>query len=106
MLLNLIGNAVKFTERGGVTVRLRRAPADTGHVVCTVHDTGPGIPADRLALLFQPFSQVDSSLARRSGGTGLGLAISRRLVELMGGAVSLRSRPGHGSSFRVTLPAA
>jgi signal transduction histidine kinase len=103
VLLNLIGNAVKFTERGAVTVRLR--PARRGRVACTVHDTGVGIPEEKRAQLFQPFSQVDSSSTRRSGGTGLGLAISRRLVELMRGSLRVRSRHGRGSSFRVTIPA-
>ncbi|MEZ5291222.1 MAG: ATP-binding protein [Vicinamibacterales bacterium] len=104
ILFNLIGNAVKFTDRGGVTVRLRSAPLDGARLVCTVHDTGMGIPADKRALLFQPFSQVDASLTRSAGGTGLGLVISRRLVEAMGGTLEVRSREGRGSTFRLSVP--
>ncbi|MEZ5420075.1 MAG: ATP-binding protein [Vicinamibacterales bacterium] len=102
VLLNLIGNALKFTERGAVSVRVRRSG---GGVVCVVHDTGIGIPAEKQAQLFQPFSQVDASPSRRAAGTGLGLAISRRLVELMRGTLRVRSRAGRGSTFRVCLPA-
>jgi signal transduction histidine kinase len=69
-----------------------------------VHDTGPGIPADKRGRLFQPFSQVDGSLTRRAGGTGLGLVLSQRLVGAMGGTLRLRSRPGTGSTFRITVP--
>ena len=104
VLLNLIGNAVKFTEHGAVTVRLRQATRGPRRVTVTVHDTGTGIPADNLHRLFQPFSQVDSSATRAAGGTGLGLAISRRLVEIMRGTLRVKSRVGRGSSFRVSLP--
>jgi signal transduction histidine kinase len=102
VLLNLVGNAVKFTERGEVTVRLavRRS-----RLVCAVHDTGAGIPVDKRGRLFQPFSQVDSSSTRSAGGTGLGLAISLRLVEMMEGTLRMKSRVGHGSTFRLSLPA-
>ncbi len=105
VLLNLVGNAVKFTERGTVTVRLRQVVDGGRRVTITVHDTGTGIPRDNLHRLFQPFSQVDSSSTRAAGGTGLGLAISRRLVEMMRGTLRVKSRVGRGSTFRVSLPA-
>ncbi len=104
VFLNLIGNAVKFTERGAVTVRLRQATRGPRRVIVAVHDTGTGIPPENLHRLFQPFSQVDSSATRAAGGTGLGLAISRRLVEMMRGTLRVKSRVGRGSSFRVSLP--
>jgi signal transduction histidine kinase len=105
IVTNLIGNAIKFTSAGGVTVTLDadpvRANADTWRLRLDVRDTGIGIPADRLDRLFRPFSQVDASVARRYGGTGLGLAISRRLAELMGGSVTVDSEAGRGSTFHV-----
>ncbi|MBF0285412.1 MAG: CHASE domain-containing protein [Magnetococcales bacterium] len=103
VLMNLAGNALKFTHRGGVTVRMGwrdLAPEGAGLLEFTLMDTGIGIPADKLPELFQPFTQADASITRRYGGTGLGLAISRRLVELMGGEVSAESREGEGSIFR------
>lgn len=102
ILLNLVGNAVKFTEQGGVTVNVR-AQGDAG-VVLTVEDTGIGIPSDRLHVLFQDFSQADESISRRYGGTGLGLAISQRLAQLMGGRITASSQIGSGSVFRLDLP--
>ncbi len=102
ILANLIGNAVKFTERGEVLMRVH--PGGDGFLRFEVHDSGIGIPREKHAALFQPFSQVDSSTARRFGGTGLGLAISRRLVELLGGKIGLESEPGHGAMFWFTLP--
>jgi CheY-like chemotaxis protein len=107
ILLNLAGNAVKFTEQGSVHIhaRLESDPADA---VCRLHftvvDTGIGIPAAKQGLLFTSFSQVDSSPTRRHGGTGLGLAISRQLVELMGGTIGLESTEGCGSRFWFALP--
>ncbi|HVL05787.1 MAG TPA: response regulator [Acidimicrobiales bacterium] len=107
ILVNLVSNAVKFTERGEVAVRVRTAGAGAGDW-CTVEfevaDTGIGIaPADHQHIL-EAFSQADASTTRRYGGTGLGLAICRQLAEAMGGSMTLESRPGHGSSFMVTLP--
>ncbi|MCK6445654.1 MAG: response regulator [Planctomycetes bacterium] len=101
VLINLVGNAVKFTERGRVELRVRKA---TPGFVVDVVDTGIGIDGEGRARLFQSFSQVDGSMARRFGGTGLGLAISRRLVEAMHGSIGVESSPGAGSTFRVSLP--
>jgi signal transduction histidine kinase/CheY-like chemotaxis protein len=103
VLINLVGNAVKFTQAGGVCVRIG---ADDGHTVISVEDTGVGIPADRLATIFEEFEQGDDQTARTHGGSGLGLAIVRRLVNLMGGDVTVESQPGRGSIFTVTLPLA
>ena len=103
ILINLVGNAIKFTDRGRVlvTVRFREDPELKGlwTLHCDVTDTGIGIPADRLDQIFGAFTQADSGVTRRFGGTGLGLAISRDLVRLMGGAISVRSTVGKGSSF-------
>jgi two-component system, sensor histidine kinase len=98
---NLVSNAVKFTERGQVTIRLTR---DVGELVLSVADTGPGIPAGSLATLFDKFVQVDASTTRRFGGSGLGLAICRELVTLMDGSINVRSQLGVGSTFTVRLP--
>jgi signal transduction histidine kinase/CheY-like chemotaxis protein len=104
ILLNLVGNALKFTTTGEVVVTVRpAAPATRPHLEFSVRDTGIGIPADRLDRLFKPFSQVDASTTREFGGTGLGLAISRRLVTLMGGRIWMESAEGHGSTCRFTL---
>jgi CheY-like chemotaxis protein len=111
VLVNLLGNAIKFTEQGEVLtqVKILSAPvvgelsAKTWHLHFSVRDTGIGIPADRLARLFKPFTQADASTARHYGGTGLGLTISRRLVEMMGGKMWVESVPGKGSTFHFTL---
>jgi signal transduction histidine kinase/DNA-binding response OmpR family regulator len=104
VLLNLGGNAVKFTQEGEVSLALSVLAKDAQGVVvrCEVRDTGMGIPQDRLGALFSPFTQVDSSTTRRFGGTGLGLSIVRRLVELMGGEAGVTSREGVGSTFWFT----
>jgi len=103
ILLNLISNAVKFTSTGGVEIRVAVAPS---RVEIAVADTGIGIAAEHHALVFEAFRQVDGSDSRHAGGTGLGLGISRRLAELLGGRLTLASRPGHGSTFTVELPLA
>ncbi len=102
VLVNLVGNAVKFTAAGRVAVELRPGGAP-GLLAFTVTDTGAGIALDRLDQLFQPFSQGDASITRRYGGTGLGLAISKRLVELMGGSIGLVSKVGEGTEFHFTV---
>jgi two-component system sensor histidine kinase/response regulator len=108
VLVNLIGNAVKFTEKGEVAVTVRTDPSsmDGELILFTVRDTGIGIPKEKLISLFGTFTQVDSSTTRKYGGTGLGLAISKRLVEMMNGKVQVESLAGQGStfSFRVRLP--
>jgi len=102
VLLNLLSNALKFTDSGGVTVRVSIPVA--GEIRISVEDTGIGISASKLAVVFDPFRQADGSIARRYGGTGLGLAISSRLVQLMGGHIGVSSEPGKGSMFTVHLP--
>jgi two-component system sensor histidine kinase/response regulator len=104
VLLNLTGNAVKFTQRGEISIRLRvQEQSEQSLLVrCEVSDTGPGIPQEKISTLFQPFTQVDSSMTRRFGGTGLGLSITRRLVELMGGETGVVSEVGTGSTFWFT----
>jgi signal transduction histidine kinase/ActR/RegA family two-component response regulator len=106
ILVNLVSNAVKFTERGEVALHcsFRSGERERGHLCVEVRDTGIGIAADDLPRLFTPFTQVDASTTRQYGGTGLGLTISRRLAELMGGTIEVSSTPGVGSSFRVEIP--
>ncbi len=105
VLLNLLGNGVKFTEKGGVTIRLNTQLRDavSARVRFEVEDTGIGIPGPSLATVFQPFHQVDSTRSRLRGGTGLGLAICQRIVQAMGGQLEVTSRLGAGSVFSFTL---
>jgi len=107
VLLNLIGNAIKFTDVGSVTVHVQYDPSSATRAVrVSVRDTGIGIPRDKHDRLFQKFSQVDGSMTRRFGGTGLGLVISKQLLELLGGTIGVESAPGHGSTFSFTHPVA
>lgn len=101
VLLNLAGNAVKFTERGAIDIL---ADAVDGHFEIIVRDTGPGIAPTDQALIFDEFQQVDNSSTRQKGGTGLGLAISKRIVEMHGGTIGVESVPGSGSTFRMKIP--
>ena len=105
VLLNLLGNGVKFTEKGGITLKLTAMSRDdvAARVRFEVQDTGIGIPAASLQTVFQPFHQVDSTRSRLRGGTGLGLAISQRIIEAMGGHIEVTSRPGVGSTFSFSL---
>lgn len=108
VLLNLIGNSVKFTENGGVSVRIFNEgtdPNQNGNIIIrfTIHDTGIGISDEQVNRLFKAFSQVDSSTTRKRGGTGLGLVISEQLAKLMGGYISVESEPGKGSIFTFTI---
>jgi len=106
VLINLAGNAVKFTQRGSVTLSITPVRQEGACVVLkfSVRDTGIGMDAATLAKLFHKFTQGDSSMTRRYGGTGLGLAISQRLVQRMGGEIAVRSQPGAGSEFSFELP--
>jgi anti-sigma regulatory factor (Ser/Thr protein kinase) len=101
VLLNLIGNAIKFTESGGVSIEVE--PAPDGEVTFRIRDTGTGIAPDMQARIFEEFEQADGGAGRRFGGTGLGLAISKRLVEAMGGEITLDSTPGQGTVFVCTI---
>jgi signal transduction histidine kinase len=105
VLLNLLSNAAKFTHQGEVRLGVRRGDDAPGTVVFEICDTGIGMSPPQLAKLFNPFVQADSATTRRYGGTGLGLAISRRLCEMMGGDIAVRSELGQGTCFTVTLPA-
>jgi signal transduction histidine kinase len=101
VLLNLVGNAIKFTDTGEVAIK---ASAANGSFTVAVRDTGPGIAEAEQAKIFEEFQQADSSITKKKGGTGLGLAIAKRIVELHGGRIWVESRPGHGSTFSFTLP--
>ncbi len=107
VLMNLIGNAIKFTEQGEVVVSLEEVEQRLAADICTIRfsirDTGIGIPADKLPAIFERFSQADTSVTRKFGGTGLGLAISQKLVKLMGGVLSAESEEGRGSNFCFTI---
>ena len=101
VLINLAGNAIKFTEKGGLGLRIER---DGDQLRFTVSDTGPGVPLDRRAAIFEEFEQGDNSTTRRQGGTGLGLAISRRIIARMNGHLRFDERVGGGSIFSFTIP--
>jgi signal transduction histidine kinase len=101
VLLNLVGNAIKFTDTGEVCVT---AKAINGHFNVSVTDTGPGIPEEHQARIFEQFHQVDSSSTKAKGGTGLGLAIAKKIVEMHGGCIWVESMLGKGSAFQVEFP--
>ena len=101
VLLNLVGNAIKFTDAGEVSINVGVAD---GSFKVAVRDTGPGISATDQAKLFQEFQQADNSITRKKGGTGLGLAISKRIIEMHGGRIWIDSTPGEGSTFSFTVP--
>jgi GAF domain-containing protein len=101
VLINLVGNAIKFTDAGEVAIK---AEANNGSFYVSVRDTGPGISAADQARLFQEFQQADNAITRKKGGTGLGLAISKRIIEMHGGKIWVESQPGQGSTFAFTLP--
>lgn len=107
VITNLVSNAIKFTERGAVSLSVARAAdgeQNRAWLDFTVRDTGIGIPAEKVKVVFEPFAQVDGTVTRRFGGTGLGLSISKRLVEMMGGRLSVTSEQGKGSEFRFSVP--
>jgi GAF domain-containing protein len=101
VLINLVGNAIKFTDAGEVAIK---AETNDGAFYVSVRDTGPGISAADQTKLFQEFQQADNAITRKKGGTGLGLAISKRIIEMHGGKIWVESQPGHGSTFAFTLP--
>jgi len=105
ILTNLIGNALKFTQEGEVVLRITPSMSPPGMLTFSITDTGIGIAEDKQAIIFESFSQADSSTTRKYGGTGLGLTISARLVAMMGGKLQVSSQPGHGSCFYFSLPA-
>ncbi len=109
IILNLLGNAIKFTHQGVVTVSARYLVAEEdrpARVLIAVSDTGIGIAEEQQKQIFDPFTQADGSTTRKFGGTGLGLAICKRLTELMGGSIRVTSEPDKGSCFSVELPIA
>jgi len=101
VLINLVGNAIKFTDAGEVAIK---AEAHNGSFHVSVRDTGPGISSGDQARLFQEFQQADNAITKKKGGTGLGLAISKRIIEMHGGRIWVESQPGQGSTFTFTLP--
>jgi signal transduction histidine kinase len=101
VLLNLVGNAIKFTDTGEVRVT---AKAINGHFAVSVTDTGPGIPEEHQARIFEQFHQVDSSNTKAKSGTGLGLAIAKQIVEMHGGRIWVQSTLGKGSTFQIEVP--
>jgi signal transduction histidine kinase len=101
VLINLVGNAIKFTDAGEVAIK---AEVNSGLFYVSVRDTGPGISAADQVKLFQEFQQADNAITRKKGGTGLGLAISKRIIEMHGGRIWVESQPGRGSTFAFTLP--
>jgi signal transduction histidine kinase len=101
VLINLVGNAIKFTDTGEIAIK---AEANNGAFYVSVQDTGPGISAADQARLFQEFQQADNAITRKKGGTGLGLAISKRIIEMHGGRIWVESQVGQGSTFTFTLP--
>jgi signal transduction histidine kinase/FixJ family two-component response regulator/HPt (histidine-containing phosphotransfer) domain-containing protein len=104
ILVNLLGNAIKFTERGTISLAVRSAHEESSNVLLLdVIDTGIGIASEAMERMFRPFMQADESMTRRFGGSGLGLAISQRLAQLLGGGISVESRPGKGSTFTVRI---
>jgi signal transduction histidine kinase len=101
VLINLVGNAIKFTDVGDVAIKVE---ANNGSFKILVRDTGPGIsPADQ-SKLFQEFQQADNAITKKKGGTGLGLAISKRIIEMHGGKIWVESQPGRGCTFAFSLP--
>src|SRR5205085_12492018 len=106
ILLNLMSNSSKFTQNGAIVFSVNQEQSnDSGWVIFRVQDTGIGMTPEQLSKLFQPFTQADLSTTRMYGGTGLGLAISKRFCQMMNGDITVESRPGHGSTFTVRLPA-
>jgi signal transduction histidine kinase len=108
ILLNLLSNASKFTEKGPIVLAVHRMPGpypEADSIVFAVTDSGIGMSAEQVDRLFQPFVQADASTTRRYGGTGLGLTITRRFCEMMGGTIAVSSEPGRGTTFTVKLPA-
>ncbi len=102
ILLNIVGNAIKFTDRGSILVRVRQEDS-SGQTIIQVRDTGIGMTTEQMSRLFERFTQADQSTSRKYGGSGLGLIISKRLTELLGGTISVESRPGEGSTFTLRI---
>ena len=106
ILVNLMGNAIKFTEQGEVRLVVRGVPGETSYLNFEVHDTGIGMTGEQLGKLFQPFTQADGSTTRKFGGTGLGLAFCREVIEAHKGKMRVASTVGQGTSFTLMLPLA